>query len=443
MRPPVVLFVAPSAYLLSGLATWLDYIDPGLSAKGWEVVIGLVEGSAFHRPEAYLQVHPHRNWIAIPCPTGTEEGRRRALSKAIHEIAPDVVVAVNTPDVFAAIGQLRAAGITAPKAVMTAHGIEPWLYDEMHHLRPWIDGVICTNRLSFRLAECIGTIELERIGYAPCGVADGGGGLPQRRDHLRLAYVGLLEQWHKRVHDLPVILDLLEHHGIPFQLVIAGIGPEEDVMRQSLAPRCLTGQVTFLGRLNPAQVKKDVYPHVDALIMPSFSETGPIVVWEALAFGVPVVASRYMGSGCESALVNEENALLFPIGDTQEAARLLARLWREPELAQRMSTNGYRLMNQRYSLESSVTAWDRALHNVRALPQLPATPIFPSRRAPGRLDRCLGASIGETIRTWSGCKCVANDPGGEWPHSYSSMPLNDQDFWLKAERIERDSNNKR
>ena len=56
MRPRLLL-LAPSAYTLGGLATWLDYLDPGLSEHGWEVTLGLVGGPRHHRPEQYVAAH--------------------------------------------------------------------------------------------------------------------------------------------------------------------------------------------------------------------------------------------------------------------------------------------------------------------------------------------------------------------------------------------------
>src|SRR5690349_18307661 len=39
-----ILFVAPSAYPLGGVATWLDYVVPGLRHRNWKVTLGLVQG---------------------------------------------------------------------------------------------------------------------------------------------------------------------------------------------------------------------------------------------------------------------------------------------------------------------------------------------------------------------------------------------------------------
>ena len=79
-----ILFIAPSAYPLGGVATWLDYIVPGLRERDWNVTLGLVEGR-FHDVDAYLDVHPDDQVLRIPYGTGTQEGRVRRLVRAIRQ----------------------------------------------------------------------------------------------------------------------------------------------------------------------------------------------------------------------------------------------------------------------------------------------------------------------------------------------------------------------
>jgi glycosyltransferase involved in cell wall biosynthesis len=80
----------------------------------------------------------------------------------------------------------------------------------------------------------------------------------------------------------------------------------------------------------------EVYGHHHALVITSSWETGPIVAWQAMASGMAVVSSRYVGAGLEGALEHDATALLFPCGDTDAAAGELARL-REPALLERLS----------------------------------------------------------------------------------------------------------
>ncbi len=138
---PRVLFVAPSAYLLSGLATWLDYLVPGLSAAGWDARLALVSGPDHHVPKRYLQAHPQPGTLVAHCATGTAEGRVRALSRLLEAERPDLAVSVNIPDLFAAINRRREEGMPAPRAVMSVHGIEAFLYADAHRYRAALDAV--------------------------------------------------------------------------------------------------------------------------------------------------------------------------------------------------------------------------------------------------------------------------------------------------------------
>jgi hypothetical protein len=151
-------------------------------------------------------------------------------------------------------------------------------------------------------------------------------------------------------------------------------------------------------------------------VITSAWETGPIVAWQAMASGMAVVSSRYVGSGLEGALEHDVTALLFPCGDGAAAAAELARL-RQPQLLERLSRAGYALVAGRYSEEASLAAWRRALDQVMALPPLAAAPPEPSPASTGRLDRWLGTRRGEDLRRLLGQRFRHGNAGSEWPHS--------------------------
>lgn len=101
-----VLFIAPSAYPLGGVAVWLDYLVPALSAHGWRAKVGLVAGR-WHDVGAYRAAYPGLDALAIENPTGSAEGRIRAIADTLRRERPDVVVAVNIVDTYAAVRQVR------------------------------------------------------------------------------------------------------------------------------------------------------------------------------------------------------------------------------------------------------------------------------------------------------------------------------------------------
>ena len=415
-RPGRLLFVTGSAHPLGGLMTWLDYVLPGLEERGWLPVLGLVEGARDHQPERLIAAHPHARWIGIPCRTGTPEGRRRALVKALAEERPDVAVGVNIPDLFPALHAARRSGAST-RGLMTVHAIEPELYADALRFRDVLDGAAATNRLACRLLEELAGLDSARVFYAPYGVDSGSPrSRPASGARLRIGYAGRLEQPQKRVRDLPRISLALEGMGIAVEWMVAGTGPEEEALRRELPP----DRTTFLGGVASSELPARLYREIDALLVPSSWETGPLVAWEAMAEGVPVVAARYVGSGLEDALRHEENALLFAVGDVDRAARRLARLAAEPALGDRLSRGGRDLVRERFSRPRSLDAWEQALESVRALPPLGAVAEPRVPPATGRLERWLGAARAEDVRRVLGRTGPAAGSGGEWPHAYGA-----------------------
>ena len=426
-----LLFVAPSAYPLGGLATWLDYLVPGLRDKGWKVTIGLTAGQ-FHNVDAYQKIHPFDKIVEIGNLTGSREGRIRNLCRAMQALRPDIVAGVNIPDTYAAVERLRSDKAKGPRVVMTIHGIQPDLYEDAGDYRSVLDAVICTNKLACRLVREEAALEEERVYYAPYGV--------ELSEHvrqcssggtLRIAYSGRLDHFQKRVDDIPKILLELKHKGIPFEFIVAGSGPAESELREQVALSGLSDMVRFLGALSFVDLVEQVYRFADILLVTSLWETGPIVIWEAMAHGMAVVTSAYIGSGLEDSLKTRENCLLFPIGDTQQAAECIESL-ADPDIRKTIAEGGYKLVESCNSRERSVEAWDRCFRKIMDAPPRCGDSHNRFFTPSGRLDRMFGNRLAEHLRKLMGRKFQHADPGGEWPHSYGKRKDNDARFWEKA-----------
>src|SRR5262245_57386035 len=100
-----------------------------------------------------------------------------------------------------------------------------------------------------------------------------------------------------------------------------------------LAPQvALAGHVPYGPRLF------EIYDAHDALVLPSFTEGFPQVILEAMARGVPVVATRV--GGVPRIVRDGENGLLVPPGDAAALAAALVRLVASPELASALARAG-------------------------------------------------------------------------------------------------------
>ena len=433
-----VLFVAPSAYPLGGVAVWLDYLCRGLPRTGWKSVAGLVSG-AFHDVAAYQKAYPGLPAEMIRNPTGSREGRIRALIDVIRRVRPDIVVSVNIRDTYAAVQRLRLDGDPV-RAVMALHAIEAPLLHDLRAERKTIDAVITTNQLARRLCHVDAQIDEDRVLYAPYGVdvADlGAVARSPRATVLRIVWVGRFDEFQKRVSDLVGILTHLDALTIDYCLTLVGDGPERASMSASLAAWTKSGRVVFAGALRSTDLGPSVYANADVLLLTSSWETGPIVIWEAMAAGVAVVTSRYVGSGLEGALADDVNCLMFPVGDVKSAAEQLGRLATNDALRLRIVAASQKLVATRYSVELSVEGWARALDRVAELPALAAVATASTPLPAGRLDRMLGVSAGETIRRVLGVRYRHASAGGEWPHTSFTGKVDEAAALRRAGELDR------
>lgn len=430
-----LLLVSPSGYSLGGVAEWLDYLVAGLTLKGWDVTVGLVTGR-FQDSRAYLEAHPFPSVLTIANPTGSREGRIRALERAVLDVSPEIVLAVNLPDTYAAVERARRKGQLHAKVVMALHGIQPELFDDMRDFGSVLDGVVATNRLACELAAVDGQIERERIFYAPYGVADlAKVREPQSRSTLRIIYSGRIDRFQKRVFDIPRVLRRLEDRGLDYVCRFVGSGPDLDALRSECARFVPEHRVRFLGAVPPAELATTAYQNADVLLLTSEWETGPLVVWEAMMNQVAVVTSTYVGSGLEGRLRNFENCLTFPVGDSRAAADAIVRL-SDFGVRRELVAKAYDLVLRDCTHDRSIEGWHNALSEILASPARRAVPAPPRAEPAGRLDRLLGVGRAEQLRRIFGLGFQHQSAGGEWPHSYGARTKEDPAFWALARKLD-------
>jgi glycosyltransferase involved in cell wall biosynthesis len=118
-------------------------------------------------------------------------------------------------------------------------------------------------------------------------------------------------------------------------LVVAGGGPEEPALRAIAPP-----DVTFLGVLDHKRALPQLYASADAFVLTSLTETLGLVVLEAMASGLPVIASP--AGGVADHLRHEENGLSYAAGNVTEMAHAMVRLAMNPELRDKLARGARR-----------------------------------------------------------------------------------------------------
>lgn len=159
-------------------------------------------------------------------------------------------------------------------------------------------------------------------------------------------FVGRLSE-HKGSRLLPGIARALMEAAPGVRLVIAGGGPDEKWVRTQLDDLARRGNVTVLGYVPNPDVAA-LMQAADVLLMPSLAEGFPRLLLEAMAAGLPFVATDVGGvSEVVPSIIREQ---LVPPGDVEAAARRVASLLAQPELRRTLAEAGLRHV-QRYAVE--------------------------------------------------------------------------------------------
>jgi glycosyltransferase involved in cell wall biosynthesis len=157
--------------------------------------------------------------------------------------------------------------------------------------------------------------------------------------------------------DLVEACRLLRDEGLRFHCLIAGQGPEHPALAASIREHRLEETVTLLGAVPQDRLLDAYYSSSTVLAQPSVQcadgdQDGiPTVILEALAVGLPVVATRI--SGIAEAVIDEETGLLVPPGDARALAGAIRRVLVEPSLARRLADGGRRLVERRFNLRQN------------------------------------------------------------------------------------------
>lgn len=174
-------------------------------------------------------------------------------------------------------------------------------------------------------------IDLERDPGFP--VIEPPGPAPKAAGPVRCAFVGRFS-WVKGVHIL--LHALRKKPGMPISLDLFGVCSdkgEESYLKTLKKTASEDVRVRFMGPLKDSPLVR--LKEYQALLVPSlWLETGPLVVLEAFAAGVPVIGSS--SGGIAELVVPEVNGLLVPPGSVPAWAETLEKLCLDRTILERL-----------------------------------------------------------------------------------------------------------
>ncbi len=191
----------------------------------------------------------------------------------------------------------------------------------------------------------------QKVRLARCGLNGEwfSNGAPPRPDgaELRLLTVGRLER--EKGH--AILLDavaLLCERRVPVSLEIVGDGNRLETLRRKARALGIEGKVSFAGAVGQDRIR-DHYRAADVFCLPSLGEGIPVVLMEALASGLPAVASNTMG--IPELIEDGGTGLLVPPGRPRELATAIERLAGDRSLRRRLGEAGRRRVIEEFDID--------------------------------------------------------------------------------------------
>jgi glycosyltransferase involved in cell wall biosynthesis len=177
--------------------------------------------------------------------------------------------------------------------------------------------------------------------------------LPDKFDGKVLISVGRLTEAKDQITLLSAI-ELLKKRGRNIFLIVVGDGEMRILLEKEIAQKDLIHCVYLAGS------RSDVYqllPGADAFILSSKREGFPMSILEAMAAGLPVIASNV--GGIPEIVKDGENGILIPPQDQNSLANAICRVIDDPGFAADLANRARITVEQNYSIQAITEAYTK------------------------------------------------------------------------------------
>jgi glycosyltransferase involved in cell wall biosynthesis len=282
---------------------------------------------------------------ALDEPPGLRPGMIDRLRRLLRQWKADIVHTHNTKPLLYAGPAARLAGV--PVLVHTAHGqrygssrLHTWMFVQACRTA---DRVVCVSHDGARLRLCEGIpanktctiwngIDVSRFSYH--------GPNP---DGPAVLVARLVPE--KSVETLLRATSVVVRSASSFRLEIAGDGPQSEALKQLAHELGIWRQVVFLGEVGEIG---ELLKRARMFVLPSLTEGISISLLEAMAQGLPVVATGV--GGTLEVVADGRSGLLVPPAEPAPLASAMLKIWSDLELSRKMGAAGRQRVEQDFNV---------------------------------------------------------------------------------------------
>lgn len=249
-------------------------------------------------------------------------------------------------------GVLAARLASVPVVVTTEHGTNPWKtsihrWFEREIISSVADLRICVSEEIRQVREGSDGIDKEKLKVIPNGTEVPHGYRRVGRTPLVIGTAGRLVP-EKDYTTLVRAANWLQEQGYDFELDIVGDGPERGKLEEAVARFGLQNRVHFQGF--QSEMTK-WYQHFDVFVLSSIREGQPMVLLEAMATGLPIVATRV--GGIPATCHDGKEGILVNPGEPRQLAEAMGELLQDRQKRMAMGESARARIIEEFSIEAT------------------------------------------------------------------------------------------
>jgi glycosyltransferase involved in cell wall biosynthesis len=242
----------------------------------------------------------------------------------------------------AAIASRFCRGVRFIQSIQTTQRTPRWHWWLQRVVQHSAERVVVPSPSAARVARAWADVPAGKLVVIPNAIdpAEFAVARPSTGEQFRIGFIGRLDP----VKRIPDLLSAMGKLGRAFRLDIFGEGRERGNLTSLIAQHGLRQRARLHGAVSSPQ---EALGQIDLLALPSAAEGFGLVLIEAMAAGVPVVATDVPGI-CD-VVTNEENGLLVPVAAPPQLAQAIRRIAQDVQLRERLIANGRRTVEERYN----------------------------------------------------------------------------------------------
>lgn len=181
------------------------------------------------------------------------------------------------------------------------------------------------------------------------------------KNEVLILFIGHLEAF-KGVFELLGAFYKVHNRHENTKLMMVGEGEDAQKVKEKVSKLGLDKSVIFVGKISPENIQK-FYQMADIFVLPSYTEGLPLVVIEAMACGLPVIASKV--GGIPEVISDSENGFLVQPQKEDVLKVKLETLVTDPNLREQFGKFSMQIIDDEFNIEYKIKRFIRIYKDLK------------------------------------------------------------------------------